>query len=227
MVFMNGSPDLLIATEDSDDEEYDGIPPVQSFHIMRHVHAQRELANPKPVLVLSHFHTDAYVSSTRTLAPGDIVQKINGIAVRDADHAEKLIRRLAANMFSPSGQKRVCISTPGKRVWLDLRKLLQEETLCFPEREPGKLHLLSACAAFENTAQPNPQRRSRRVSEHRAISALTIATAKAMQGTPPPAPSTSHAAQRAKRGRRSRPSSPLARAAKTAKRRSQRLASAH
>ena len=227
MVFMNGSPDLLIATEDSDDEEYDGIPPVQSFHIMRHVHAQRELANPKPVLVLSHFHTDAYVSSTRTLAPGDIVQKINGIAVRDADHAEKLIRRLAANMFSPSGQKRVCISTPGKRVWLDLRKLLQEETLCFPEREPGKLHLLSACAAFENTAQPNPQRRSRRVSEHRAISALTIATAKAMQGTPPPAPSASHAAQRAKRGRRSRPSSPLARAAKTAKRRSQRLASAH
>lgn len=221
MVFMNGSPDLLGATEDSDDEEYDGISPVQSFHIMRHVHAQRELVAPKPVVVLSHFHPDAYVSSTRTLAPGDIVLKINKVAVKSVEHAEKLIRKLAADMFSPSGRERVCISTPGKRVWLDLRKLLQEETLCFPEREPSKLHLLSACAAWRQT---NSQRRSRRVQDHRSVSALTVATAKAMQetvvsGTPRGA---ARAKPGAKRGRRSRPSSPVSKSTK--RRRSKRLA---
>jgi len=221
MVFMHGSPDLLGAADDSDDEDCDGIPAVQSFHIMRHVHAQRELVNPKPVVVLSHFHPDAYVSSTRTLAPGDIVQKINKVVVKDIEHAEKLIRKLAAEMFSPSGRERVCISTPGKRVWLDLRKLLQEETLCAPERDPTKLHLLSACASFESMGQqPNPQRRSRRVQDHRAISALTVATAKAMQETVVSGTPRGRAKPGAKRGRRSRPSSPVAK-----RRRSKRLAS--
>lgn len=228
MVLMNGSPDLLAAADDSDDDDWDGIPAVQSFHIMRHVHAQRELVAPKPVVVLSHFHPDAYVSSTRTLAPGDIVQKINGASVKSVEHAEKLIQKAAAEMFSSStDRKRVCISTPGKRVWLNLHKLLQEETLCAPEREPSKLHLLSACAAWRQT---NSQRHSRRVTDHRAVSALTIATAKALQETM--AASTPRGASRAragaKRGRRSRPSSPVAKPTKSTKpatkrRRSKRL----
>lgn len=243
MVFMNGSPDLLGSADDSDDDEYDGIPAVQSFHIMRHVHAQRELACPKPVVVLSHFHPDAYVSSTRTLVPGDIVQKINDTAVKSAEHAEKLIQKIATDMFTSSGRKRVCISTPGKRVWLDLRKLLQEETLCLPERKPSKLHLLVACASFETMGQscaPHSHRRSRRVRKHRAISALTLATAKALQETPtaPNAPtprgsktgpttgpttgSTTGSTTGPKRGKRSRPSSPMS---KLKRRRSRRLIS--
>ena len=225
MVFMHASPDLLGAAEDSDDDESDGIPTVQSFHIMRQVHAQRELVNPKLVVVLSHFHSNAYVSSTRTLLPGDIVEKINKVVVKDVDHAEKLIRKLAADMFSPSERKRVCISTPSKHVWLDLRKLLQEETLCLPERDPAKLHLLSACASFENMGRAAvPTRRSRRVQDHRAISALTIATAKALQETIVSSTPPGRAKPGAKRGRRSRPSSPVSKSTK--RRRSKRLAEA-
>ena len=233
MVFMNGSPDLLSPGDDDSDDESDGIPAVQTFHIMRHVHAQRDLVNPKPPVVLSHFHPNAYVSSLRTLVQGDIVQKINHVSVKDVAHAEKLIRKLSVELFSPSGKKRVCISTPSKKVWLDLGKLLQEETLCVAERDPKKMHLLRACAVAADTSSTSsssssskPQRRSRRVSEHRAVSALTIATAKALQETlvnmTPKGTSHSH-----KRGRRSRPASPSSHKSKTAKRRrSKRLASA-
>ena len=81
--------------------------------------------------------------------------------MKSVEHAEKIIQKAAAEMFSSStDRKRVCISTPGKRVWLNLHKLLQEETLCAPEREPSKLHLLNACAAWRQT---NSQRRSRRM----------------------------------------------------------------
>ena len=191
---------------------------------MRRVHTQRGLVNPKPVVVLSHFHPNAYVSSTRTLLCGDIIEKINGIAVKSAEHAEKIIVKLAADMFSSSGRKRVCVSTPGKDVWLDLNKLLQEETLCLSERDPGKLHLLCACASVENMGSAAASRRSRRVQNHRAISALTIATAKVLQETA--LLSTPRGASRAKpgakRGRRSRPSSPVAKSTK--RRRSKRLA---
>lgn len=229
MVFMNGTPDLLGPGDDDSDEECDSIPAVQTFHIMRHVHAQRDLVNPKPVVVLSHFHPNAYVSSTRTLAQGDIVQKINNVTVKDVEHAEKLIRKLAVDLFTPSGKKTVCICTPGKRVWLDLRKLLQEETLCVSEREPSKMHLLKACATAadigSSSTSSKPQRRSRRVKDHRAVSALTIATAKALQETlvnaTPKGTNTSH-----KRGRRSRSASPSSshRTKPTKRRRSKRLA---
>ena len=147
MVMQNATPDFLRASEYADsDDESDGIPPVKSFQLLASVQAQRRATNPKHVVVLSHFHPDAYVSSTRTLEQGDIVTKLNGVALRNVQHAEKLVRKLAAEYPTTMGRKRVSVSTTGKKVFLNLDKLLQEETLCLPERDHKKLHLLTAYA---------------------------------------------------------------------------------
>ena len=182
LVLMNASPDLLRASEtvDSDDES-DGLPAVQTFHILRHVQQQKTVAKPKHVVVLTHMHPNAYVSSTRTLVQGDIITKINGVALRDTQHAEKLVRKAAAEYFS-KGKRRILLSTPNKRVYFDLQKLLQEETLCLAEREHTKLHLLLECtkSAHKQTAEsqstsrtPKRKRRSARVRKKRETLSIT------------------------------------------------------
>ena len=187
LVLMNASADLLRASEPADsDDESDGLPAVKTFHILRHVQQQKKTAKPKHIVVLTHMHPNAYVSSTRTCSQGDIVTKINGVALRDTEHAEKLVRKAAAEYFS-KGKRRIVLSFPDKRIYLDLQKLLQEETLCLPEREHTKLHLLLECAKSAQrqssaaSAQPvsrtsKRRRHSARVLKNRET--LSISTAK-------------------------------------------------
>ena len=176
LVLMNATQDLFGAAGEPDsDDESDCLPPVQVFHALRHVHRQKQQSRPKHVVLVSHFHPNAYVSSLRTLAPGDVVLKINGVVPRDVAHAETLVRKAAAAFFRPGGAPHVVLTTPGRKVFLSLAKLLQEETLCAPERDPAKLHLLAACAA--QRAQTDTARKRKRTSRR-------------LQTAPPRAPQT-------------------------------------
>ena len=227
LCLLNASPDFLRHSEvvDSDDEA-DGISPLATFHVLRHVQAQKALPNPKHVVVLSHMHPNAYVSSTRTLSVGDVVRAINGTTLKSVAHAERLVRRAAAD-FAARGQiKHITLSTPDKTVYLSLQKLLQEETLCLPERDHTKLHLL--CAAAQHAARrgaasaaaPRKRRReSRRLRtqrERRSISAAKLHAVLDLQESGSPT-----AASRPASRPGSRPGSPPRAPAK--RRRSRRL----
>lgn len=158
LVMMNASADFLRnAGEPDSDDESDTLSPAQVFHALRHVHQQKSQSRPKHVVVISHFHPNAYISSTRTLVPGDVVLKLNGVAPRDVDHADALVRKAAEEYFHRNGAQHIVITTPECKVYLSLPKLLQEETLCLPERDASKLHLLAAQAA---TSKRQPARQS-------------------------------------------------------------------
>jgi len=144
MVFMNATADFIGAgmEEDSEDEE-DCISPAAAFHILRKIHADKS----KMVTVVSHLHCDSYVSSTRTLHPGDILKKIGRTEIKSSQHAETVIQRLAAE-HATGMRKRVKITTETAQTWLDLDSLLQEERLVEGEREDvSKLMLLQSHAA--------------------------------------------------------------------------------
>lgn len=138
MVFMQATHDFLQGGMEDDSDEEDHIPASKTFHILRRVHENRA----KAVIVLSHFHEDAYVSSSRTLERGDIITHIGRTAVKSVDHAERLIQRLARE-FAEGDRERVKITASDKEVWLDLNRLYQEEQLCAGERDFSKLWLLA------------------------------------------------------------------------------------
>lgn len=150
MVFMNATPDFLSngSAEDSDDEG--SVPPGAAFHILRKIHDNKS----KHVVVLSHYHENAYVSSTRTLHVGDIITRIGRTELKSSQHAEKVIQRIATE-FAQDVRKRIKVCTETKEVWLDLDLLLQEEKLCAEERDAEKLlllrcHLLASVASQTN-----------------------------------------------------------------------------
>ncbi len=138
MVFMQATQDFLQGngSEDSDDEDH--IPPSKTFHILRRVHANRN----KAIVVLSHFHEDAYVSSSKTLEKGDIITHIGRTAVKSVQHLDRLIQRLARE-FADGNRDRIKITATDKQVWFDLNRLYQEEQLCVAERDASKLWLIS------------------------------------------------------------------------------------
>jgi len=140
-VLMDGTADLLGGVSEPDsDEEDDGISPAMAFHILRKIHDDKT----KMVTVLSHFHCNSYVSSTRTLRKGDIICKLGRTEIKDSRHAEKVIQRIAAEHAS-GVRKRIKVTTNNSEVWLDLDKLLQEERLVAGERGDGsKLFLLKS-----------------------------------------------------------------------------------
>lgn len=140
LVFMNATADFLGgSTEEDSDEEDDGVNPAMAFHILRKIHEDKS----KMVTVLSHFHCNSYVSSTRTLRRGDIISKLGRTEVKNSRHAEKIIQKIAAE-HAAGIRKRVKITTANAEVWLDLDSLLQEEQLVAAERgDVSKLHLLT------------------------------------------------------------------------------------
>ena len=87
-----------------------------------------------------------------------MVRAINGITLKNVQHAEKIVRRAAANFAAGGHAKNTCITitTPEKDVYLSLQKLLQEETLCLPERDHTKLHLLTAVAQHAARQREQP-----------------------------------------------------------------------
>lgn len=230
MVFMNATADFLRASEITDSEdECDGLPPLKTFHVLRHVHMQKSSQKPKHVVVLSHMHPNAYVSSTRTLEKGDVITKINGVPLKSCQHAEKLVKKAAIQFLTCQGKNRIVLSTPDKKIYLNLQKLLQEETLCLPEREHTKLHLLSECTKSSVQQQRSrdsggsarvrkQQRQSSRLKRRRENMSISTAkldalqtflSARALSGTPTSSRQSS------------RPSSPARKIPK--RRRSQRL----
>jgi len=139
MVFMNASPDFLSGNSPEDSDEEPALPASAAFHILRKMHEDKQ----RFVVVLSHFHENAYVSSTRTLVVGDIVRKIGRTEIKSSQHAEKVIQRIATE-HATGVRKRVKITTDKAQVWLDLEMLLQEEKLCANERDQEKLPLLKS-----------------------------------------------------------------------------------
>lgn len=157
-VIMNATADFLAGgTEDDSDDEDDGVAPAQAFHILRKIHENKA----KMVTVLSHFHCNSYVSSTRTIKPGDIITKLGRTEIKDSRHAEKVIQRIAQE-HAAGVRKRIKITTNHAEVWLDLDSLLQEERLVAGERGDGsKLYLLRSFKANQS------ELKNRRVSRKR------------------------------------------------------------
>lgn len=149
MVLINATPDFLSggSPDDSDDEA--AVPANAAFHILCKIHANRS----KHVVVLSHFHENAYISSTRTFRCGDIITKIGRTEIKSTQHAEKLIQRIATE-YANGSRKRVKITTEKSQIWLDLDLLLQEEKLCADERDCEKM-LLLRCNTLAQTANQN------------------------------------------------------------------------
>lgn len=171
MVFMNATPDFLSGNspEDSDDEP--AMPASAAFHILRKIHQDKQ----RYVVVLSHFHENAYVSSTRTLAVGDIVRKIGRTEIKSSQHAEKVVQRLATE-HANGVRKRVKITTDKAQVWLDVEMLLQEEKLCADERDQEKLLLLKSHAlALMNVKAPRAAGRKRTSKRSRVTKAVRSA----------------------------------------------------
>ena len=221
MVFMHASPDLLGAAEDSDDDESMHSDRAVVPHYAPRARAARGCELQSPVVVLSHFHSNAYVSSTRTLVPGDIVEKINDVVVKAWTTRRNSFAKAAAEMFSPSERKRVCaFLRPETRVAQSANCCRRRR--CAPPNASPASCTFSTPARRKHGAPAVPTRRSRRITDHRAISALTIATAKALQETIVSSTPPGRAKPGAKRGRRSRPSSPVSKSTK--RRRSKRLA---
>lgn len=163
MVFMNATPDFLSGNSPEESDEEPAMPASAAFHILRKIHQDKR----RYVVVLSHFHENAYVSSTRTLVVGDIIRKIGRTEIKSSEHAEKVVRRLAAEHANDVRQ-RVKITTDKAQVWLDLEMLLQEEKLCADERDQNKLLLLKAHMLAQMNVKPprangrkRPAKRSR------------------------------------------------------------------
>lgn len=194
-VLMNATPDFLQQTEvaDSDEEGGDGISALATFHVLAKLQAQKKSSqSPNHVVVLSHFHQNAYVSSLRALSPGDIICQVNGITLKSTEHAEQIVKRAAVKFATQTGKAYITLTTPDKTVYLSLQKLLQEETLVLPERPPAKLHLLAACANASATSggsglkrSVRQSRRLRRRREERSVSTAKLQTVLEMQGGSP------------------------------------------
>ncbi len=182
MVFMQATHDFLQGGVEDDSDDEDHIPAAKTFHILRQIHENRA----KAVVVLSHFHEDAYVSSSRTLERGDIITHIGRTAVKNVDHAERLIQRLARE-FAEGDRERVKITASDKQVWLDLNRLFQEEQLCAAERDVSKLWLLTEkmrVAEEQKLRQGVDPKRKRRVLEKNKLTATLSTLVHSRPGSP-------------------------------------------
>lgn len=183
-VIMNATADFLGAgTEEDSDEEDDSIAPAQAFHILRKIHDNKA----KMVTVLSHFHCNSYVSSTRTLRSGDIICKIGRTEIKDSHHAEKVIQRIAQE-HAAGMRKRIKITTNKAEVWLDLDSLLQEERLVAGERgDNSKLYLMKHYKAKQSA--PKIPRAIRKRKARKPLSpSHSILTATAIPSSRPGSP---------------------------------------
>lgn len=180
-VFIDATADFLGGgTEEDSDYEDDGIPPAMAFHVLRKIHEDKS----KMVTVLSHFHCNSYVSSTRTLRRGDIICKLGRTEIKDSRHAEKVIQKIAAQ-YAQGVRKRIKVTTADAEVWLDLDSLLQEERLVAGERgDISKLFLLKSYDESQNAPKTSRVTRKRKTRKPLSPSASIVVATKMPNSRP-------------------------------------------
>ena len=158
IVCMDATPDFLRNNGEADEEEDDDdtIPVHKMFHVLRHMHDQHKKKNPNAVVVVSHFHPDAYVSSDGNLEVFDVLTHVAGIPLENSRHMETVVKGVAKE-FVAGRTNSISLTIGKKTIFLDLHRLLAEETLVMEERgDTSKLHLLTETASGGKPVRPKP-----------------------------------------------------------------------
>ncbi len=170
LVCMDATPDFLRnnGEGDEDEDEDDTIPVHKMFHVLRHMHDQHKKKEPNAVVVVSHFHPDAYVSSDGNLEVFDVLTHVAGIPLENSRHMETIVKGVA-KQFVAGRTNSISVTIGKKTVFLDLHRLLAEETLVMAERggDTSKLHLLTETVSGGKPARPKPYK-SRSRAHHGA-----------------------------------------------------------
>lgn len=171
LVCMDATPDFLRnngETDEDEDGEDDTIPVHKMFHVLRHMHDQHKKKEPNAVVVVSHFHPDAYVSSDNNLEVFDVLTHVAGIPLENSRHMETIVKGVA-KQFVAGRTNTISLTIGKKTVFLDLHRLLAEETLVMAERggDTSRLHLLTETVSNGKPARPKPYK-SRSRAHHGA-----------------------------------------------------------
>ena len=159
LVCMDATPDFLRANgeDDEDDEDEDVIPAHKMFHVLRHMYIQHKKKTPEAVVVVSHFHPDAYISSDGNLEVFDVLTHLAGIPLENSRHMETIVKQVAKE-FVAGRTSSVSLTIGTKTLFLDLHRLLAEEALVMAERggDTSRLHLLAETASGGKPELPKP-----------------------------------------------------------------------
>lgn len=188
LVAQNATPDFLreTALDDSDDEE-EIMPSHKMFHVLRHMHREMATKTPHQVVVVSHFHPDSYISSDGNIELFDVIKTVDGVEIDDARHMESVVKD-AAIKFAKGKKDIISLATESRTVYLDMHRLLGEETLVLSERgEPSKLQLLAETA---NNGGVRRVRKKRAAGKKRRSTRLQLKSILLGQAGAPECPSS-------------------------------------